>query len=295
MSNQGNINLFSQQTGNNPNNLNNLGNKQLIPFVITGPTCGTSIASLKQKQLNQTQQMQQQIPPQMQQQIPPQMQQQMPPQMQQQMPPQMQQQMQQQMPQQMPPQMQQQMQQQMQPQMQQQMQQQMPPQMQQQNDKQYFVNKKNDKMDDSMNDYYSDLSSLIMDSDDSELNNIKFLVKDINKGLVDYEPSKVMLSDSSDDDTEKDNIKESIRENKKNQEKKNTTNNTLANYFKETILILFLYILLSQSFIKKGLAKMISHDILINQSGDYTYFGLTLNGIILSTMILFFKNIFITP
>ena len=136
---------------------------------------------------------------------------------------------------------------------------------------------------------YNDLSSLI-DSDDSELNNIKYLVKDINKGLVDYEPSKIILSDSSEEDIEnKINELNELNETKINGTKKNIKQSNIFGYFKEVCLILFLYLLISQPFIKKGITSIISPNILINKSESYTFVGQCILGLILSITFIFFK------
>ena len=234
----------------------------LQPFTVTGPKSGTSILALKNKQQHQS--MEQQQPMQQQLMQPMQQQQQM-----------QQQQMQQQQMQ------QQQMQQPIQPMyQQQQIQQSMQPMYQQQQIQQHKKYKSDTSSIGSIDDMkalkmelYNDLSSII-DSDDSELNNIKHLVKDINKGLVDYEPSKIVLSDSSDDDTE-------IEDNKKTKIETKTETNNQKNYLKQICVIFFLYLLLSQSFIKKALGSMTSH-ILLVKSENYTFVGQIVTGLILA-------------
>jgi hypothetical protein len=121
---------------------------------------------------------------------------------------------------------------------------------------------------------------------DQERDKIKYLVKDINKSLDDYGPSKMKNTEDSDDDdyTEKE---EDIKKNKKPEEY-----GYIMEYIKEPLLVIIIYVVLSQAFVRKSIANYIP---LINprEDGSVSFLAYVIYGTLLALVFMFFKKILI--
>lgn len=120
------------------------------------------------------------------------------------------------------------------------------------------------------------------DFDEYTDGNIKDLVNDINKDLDRFIPSRSRDTDDDDsDDTEKYiQPRKSIRQ-------------YIPVFAKEMMLILVLYVLLSQGFVKKAITKHITY-LQPNQDGGVSMFGIVIYGTILSILYIIFKKILIS-
>lgn len=116
-----------------------------------------------------------------------------------------------------------------------------------------------------------------------DINNSKihYLVSNINKSLDEYAPQSQSSSDYDSDDSIKSN--DSDTENVKNKSKTNLS------FIKEPLLILIIYILLSQSFVRKSIGEYIT---CINPvDGHISFLGYVVYGTILALLFMFFKRI----
>jgi len=115
--------------------------------------------------------------------------------------------------------------------------------------------------------------------------NIKHLVKDLNKSLDGYGPSKktsTMTDESENDTDEEDNPK--IK--KKNQ----SYGSYIPTLLKEPLLLLIIYIIMSQSFVKKAITTYIPQ-LENNLDGSKTFLGVVMYGTILAVLFSLFKKI----
>jgi hypothetical protein len=119
-------------------------------------------------------------------------------------------------------------------------------------------------------------------SDDERDNqNIKNLVRDINKDLDDFVPSRTR--DTEDNDTTDGEQEEPIKS-------KKSYKDYIPNIIKEPILLLAVYLLLSQDFIKRAVANHITY---LNPASDgsVSFIGIFIYGVILVVLHTFFKKI----
>lgn len=115
---------------------------------------------------------------------------------------------------------------------------------------------------------------------DIERDGIRYLVKDINRGLGDYVPSDVQNTDT---DETIDNDDEPI--NKK-------SDFTLFGLVKEPLVIILLYLLISQNFVRNSLGSYIPH-ILPRQDGSLSFIGHLICGIIMASLFMLSKKVLV--
>ncbi len=115
-----------------------------------------------------------------------------------------------------------------------------------------------------------------------EQNKIHHLVRNINQSLDDYAPSKSQnTEDSEDDSTEKEN---------NNNKKNDNSGSYVPEILKEPLLIIIIYVILSQGFVRKGIGSYISY-INPTQDGSVALIGYVIYGTILALLFMFFKKI----
>jgi len=119
--------------------------------------------------------------------------------------------------------------------------------------------------------------------DREEQNKIHHLVRNINQSLDDYAPSKSQnTEDSEDDSTEKE----------ENINQKSRTDSYIPDILKEPLLLIIIYVVLSQGFVRKGIGSYISY-INPGQDGYVSFIGYVIYGTILAILFMFFKKILI--
>jgi len=130
---------------------------------------------------------------------------------------------------------------------------------------------------------------------DQERDKIKHLVKDINKSLDDYGPSKMRNTEDSDDESdnnndatekEQDNDKEEMDNSKKIDDK------SILDHLKEPLLLIIIYVILSQNFVRRTIGNYVSY-INPREDGNVPLVGYILYGVILAVAFVFFKKILI--
>jgi hypothetical protein len=114
---------------------------------------------------------------------------------------------------------------------------------------------------------------------DSDVNDMEGLVKDINRDLDKFSGSKTKSSDESDTESEKKPVKKRWF--------------YIPDIVKETILLTLVYLLMSQSFIKKAIAMHITY-LNPNDEGNVSIIGIAIYGLILSIIYMIFKKILIS-
>ena len=130
----------------------------------------------------------------------------------------------------------------------------------------------------------SDTRSENRNNNREEHNKIHHLVKNINQSLDDYAPSKSQnTEDSEDDSTEKE---EDINSKNKNSDL------YIPEILKEPLLIIIIYVVMSQGFVRKGIGSYISY-INPGQDGYVSLIGYVIYGTILALLFMFFKKIII--
>ena len=122
------------------------------------------------------------------------------------------------------------------------------------------------------------------DGNREEQNKIHHLVKNINQSLDDYAPSKSQnTEDSEDDSTEKEeDINSKIK----------SSDSYIPEILKEPLLIIIIYVIMSQGFVRKSIGSYISY-INPNQDGYVSLIGYITYGTILALLFMFFKKIII--
>jgi len=135
-----------------------------------------------------------------------------------------------------------------------------------------------------------DIRSQGISDSDQERDKIKHLVKDINKSLDDYGPSKMRSTEDSDTDTDNDN-NNSASEKEKTDEKytKSNDENIILDYLKESILLIVVYVILSQNFVKKMIGTYIAQ-INPREDGSVSLIGYIAYGVILAIIFMFLKR-----
>lgn len=143
---------------------------------------------------------------------------------------------------------------------------------------------------DSNNNYNKNNNQYNDNEDKEEINKIKYLVKDINKHLDDYGPSKSHFSDDSIEDSDIEITDEYNYYNEQSHDNKYNMS-SFNNSIKECIIILLLYVLLSQNFIKKLIIT--SFPQITDEQNNLNYIGHITYGTILALFFATFKNIFL--
>ena len=116
--------------------------------------------------------------------------------------------------------------------------------------------------------------------DNYDRNKIRFLVNNLNRSLEDFEPSKYNDSEDSEIETET----ESKHEKK--------SRSILMYYLKEPLLLILIYVIMSQGFVKKSIGNYISY-VNPSDSGYISLIGYLIYGTILTILFLFFRKIII--
>lgn len=129
------------------------------------------------------------------------------------------------------------------------------------------------------------------DRNNEEINKIRHLVKDINKHLDDYGPSKSQFSDETIDENSDSDKEDSATETEyvKKSYKKKTSSDIIGQSIKECVLLMVIYVLVSQDFIKKSVVTMIPH--VLDEANNTTYIGHVTYGTMLAILFVFFKKI----
>lgn len=109
---------------------------------------------------------------------------------------------------------------------------------------------------------------------------IQNLVNSINKKLDDYEPSKPTQQNT---DSDEDFIEKNI--------KKDYESQIVKRYFKEPLLIVVIYLILSQEFVRNNIGKYITY-INPDENGNVSNIGFCIYGLILAVLVVFFKVVF---
>lgn len=123
-----------------------------------------------------------------------------------------------------------------------------------------------------------------------EIGKIKHLFEDINKHLDDFGPSKSQFSDESIDENSDSDIEASESSDKPTKTKqKETSSDIILISFKECVMIIILYILMSQDFIKKSVVSAIPQAL--DTSGNITYIGQITFGSMIAFCFIFFRKI----
>jgi hypothetical protein len=117
---------------------------------------------------------------------------------------------------------------------------------------------------------------------EQDKDDIRTLVKDINRSLDDYEPSK--------SNSDEDEIETELDEPEENKNIKN--NNLVPQFVKEGILITIIYVILSQEFVRTTVGKFVSY-INPDETGKVHITGYISYGALLAILYLFFKSILI--
>jgi len=113
---------------------------------------------------------------------------------------------------------------------------------------------------------------------------IKKLVKNINHDLEEFEPSKT--NSEEDDETNHDTDTEKELD---NHTKKETSSTYIPNFVKEGILIIIIYVVLSQEYVRNAIGKFITY-INPDETGKVQLIGYISYGTILAFVYLFFKH-----
>lgn len=115
---------------------------------------------------------------------------------------------------------------------------------------------------------------------DSDKEEIRKLARNINKSLDNYEPSKAHTDEENEDKL----TDEDCSENKK----KDDDNYSILQIGKEMILIVMIYVVLSQGFVRKSIASHITQ-LNPNSEGVISLTGYVIYGSILAVLFVFFR------
>lgn len=113
---------------------------------------------------------------------------------------------------------------------------------------------------------------------ETDVNDMEGLVKDINRDLDKFSGSKTKSSEESDTESEKKPIRRKWF--------------YIPEIVKEPILLTLIYLLMSQSFIKKAVAMHITY-LNPNEDGNVSIIGILIYGLIMSIVYMIFKKILI--
>jgi len=114
-----------------------------------------------------------------------------------------------------------------------------------------------------------------------ERNNISSLVRDINKSLDDYEPSRSNTDDEDDDIIDEQDQNDAIID---------TKPSYIPSLIQEGLLIIVIYVILSQEYVRGSIGKFITY-INPDETGKVHLAGYVSYGTILAVLYLFFKRI----
>ena len=115
--------------------------------------------------------------------------------------------------------------------------------------------------------------------------NMELLVKDLNRDLDDYAPSKI--------DRDTDDLEGTETDKEKHRSTSKWYKKLIPNFAKEVLLLIFVYILFSQGFIKKLIGNHISY-VNQNTEGNVPFIGVVIYGSILAIFYIIFKIMLIS-
>jgi hypothetical protein len=115
---------------------------------------------------------------------------------------------------------------------------------------------------------------------DVERDGIRYLVKDINRGLGDYVPSDVQNTDT---DETVDNEDEPISK---------KSDFTLFGLVKEPLVIILLYLIISQNFVRNSLGAYIPY-VLPRNDGSLSFIGHLICGMIIASLFMLSKKVLV--
>lgn len=127
----------------------------------------------------------------------------------------------------------------------------------------------------------------------SEINDIQELARDINENLR-LGPNPKFLSKNTFDENISDDTFDSVSDISEdtNNKQENKFISSIPVVLREPLLILILYVILSQSIVKDTIGKYIPQ-INPNEDGKVSFLGILIYGIILSTLYAIIKNLFL--
>jgi len=130
----------------------------------------------------------------------------------------------------------------------------------------------------TMHNNTDDQHEAVPSESDIERDGIRHLVKDINRGLGDYGPSDIQNTDTE--------------ETVDNDDEPKKSDFTLFGLIKEPLIILLLYLLISQNFVKNGLGAYITQ-VLPRHDGSTSFLGHLICGIIIASLFVLSKKILV--
>ena len=121
---------------------------------------------------------------------------------------------------------------------------------------------------------------------------VRHLVKDINRGLNEYDVPSTHYTDDSDSYNETD---DSVRENEFDESrgkfgKYHEKNSYVPDILKDPIICIIIYVVISQSFVQRALGNYISH-VVPRADGTVSFVGQLILGTILGILFVFFKKV----
>lgn len=116
-----------------------------------------------------------------------------------------------------------------------------------------------------------------LDYKSKKLKKLDHLVSDINRSLDDYSPSRSIISEESEE--------EEITN-------KRSINSYIPNFVKEPLLLIIIYVIMSQEFVHKMLSNYIPY-VNVNDEGRVPLLGIIIYGSIMAVIFMFFRKILI--
>ena len=115
---------------------------------------------------------------------------------------------------------------------------------------------------------------------------IEHLVADINNSIDEFSPS-----DDKSRDSESSNDSVSFKKNKKTKKNKSKSSDKMYDFIKEPIIIIVLYIVLSQDMIRNAISTYIPQINPSEETGNVTLLGVVIYGTILAVLYMIIKYI----
>ena len=115
---------------------------------------------------------------------------------------------------------------------------------------------------------------------DGDKDEIRKLARNVNKSLDDFQTSKIH--------TDEEKTEEEIEFDEKTDKKKNEDDYSILGIGKEMILIVIIYVILSQGFVRRSIANYIPQ-LNPNADGVIPFTGYVIYGSILATIFVFFR------
>jgi hypothetical protein len=134
-----------------------------------------------------------------------------------------------------------------------------------------------------------DKNNIIRNNNRNNHNNeIRNLARNVNKSLDSFEPSKVHTDEDVETDGIEENDKKKLSEKDKNEDEYKDENYSILTIGKEMALLIIIYVILSQGFVRKTIAGYVPQ---INATSDGTVpiVGYFIYGSILAILFIFFR------